>query len=337
MLLILWFVVPSVFADASIFLYHRFGEDRHSSTNVRIEQFESHLQLLADEQFQVWPLKCIVDALQGGRTVPHNVVAITVDDAYLSVYQEAYPRLKARGWPFTVFVSTEPVDQKLKGFMTWDQMREMSRNGVTFANHGVTHRHLLKRLSGEALKAWQVRMLWEIETAQKRLRDELGVTVKFFAYPFGEFDESLANLVAAEGYIGFGQQSGPVGVHADFRALPRFPFSEAYAGLTAFRQKARTVELPVVKVDPWNPKLLGAQIPRLTLTLERQIKRASEIRCHVTGQGLAKIDWLRDDFTELTVEARKTLPLGRSRYNCTVPAGGGRYHWYSHLWITMEQ
>ncbi len=327
----------SVFADASIFLYHRFGEDRYPSTSVRIEQFESHLQLLADERFQVWPLQRIVDTLKTGREVPHNVVAITVDDAYLSVYKEAYPRLKARGWPFAVFVSTEPVDQKLKGFMTWDQMREMSRNGVTFANHGVTHRHLLKHLPGEDTEAWRKRMAWEIETAQKRLQEELGVTEKYFAYPFGEYDESLANLVADAGYIGFGQQSGPIGMHVDFRALPRFPVAEAYAELTEFRQKAKTVELPVVDVKPWNPKLRSTDAPRLELTLAKRIKRAAELRCYVTGQGLAAIEWLGENYTRLVVQARGSLPKGRSRYNCTAPAEGGRYYWYSHLWIVMQE
>ena len=84
---------------ATVLMYHRFGEDKYPSTNIRIEQFEAHLDMLINGDYTIWPLDKIVDHLQQGLDLPDKTVAITIDDAYLSVFIEARPRLKARNLP----------------------------------------------------------------------------------------------------------------------------------------------------------------------------------------------------------------------------------------------
>ena len=54
------------------------------------------------------PLQELVDALRAGQPLPDRTAAITFDDGYISIYDTAWPLLRARGWPFTVFVNTEP-------------------------------------------------------------------------------------------------------------------------------------------------------------------------------------------------------------------------------------
>lgn len=320
-------------ADAVVFVYHRFAEGQHPATNVRLEQFESHLDYLERHNFTVWPLERIVTYHREGRAIPDRTVAITVDDAYLSVYTHAYPRLKARGWPFTVFVATQPVDRRLADFMSWEQMREMSGKGASFANHGVTHEHLVQRLADEGEAAWRARMRWELDHAQQRLRAELGVESRLFAYPYGEHDEALAALVSDAGYVAFGQQSGPIGRHADARALPRYPMAEAYAPLEQFAGKANSLALPVLRALPWNPVVTHDNPPRMELHLAERLPRAAQVACYVTGQGQALTEWLDDQLQRLVVKAREVLPKGRSRYNCTIPGPNGRYYWYSHGWL----
>ena len=56
-------------------------------------------------------------------------VVLTFDDGYRSVYETAYPLLKARGWPFTVFLCPEGIDRGRGPVMTWDQLREMAAAG----------------------------------------------------------------------------------------------------------------------------------------------------------------------------------------------------------------
>ena len=116
---------------AVVFMYHRFGEARHPSTNVTMEQFAQHLDFLERENFEVWPLPRIVRWLDEGRAVPDKVAAITIDDAYASVHARAFPLLKERGMPFTVFVSTDAVDRGLGDFMSWEQLRELKAAGAT--------------------------------------------------------------------------------------------------------------------------------------------------------------------------------------------------------------
>ena len=120
-------------------MYHRIGESNFPTTNVRIDQFEAQLQFLQQNNFQVWPLAKIINHLQQNKPLPDRTIALTMDDAYLSIYTQAYPRLKALGWPFTVFVTTDYIDKKLPDFMNWEQMREMEKHGASFGNHSSRH------------------------------------------------------------------------------------------------------------------------------------------------------------------------------------------------------
>ena len=126
--------------EAVVLMYHRFGDDRHPSTNIRVEQLEAQLDYLSSNGYTVVPLADVVAAIRGGGELPDRALAITVDDAYRSVYSVGYPIFKARGLPFTVFVATDPVDGGQADFMTWDQMREMAESDP--GNRKVLHRPL---------------------------------------------------------------------------------------------------------------------------------------------------------------------------------------------------
>lgn len=324
-------------SSAVVFMYHRFGEAAYPATNVRLEQFDAHLEHLAAAGYQAWPLQRIVDHLLGGQAIPDRTVAITVDDAYLSVYKEAWPRLKRRGWPFTVFVSTDAVDQRLPAFMSWAQMREMQLDGAAFANHSASHDYLIRRRAGENEAAWRTRVRADIERGQQRLTDELGKPPMLFAYPYGEYDEPLAELVRALGYTAFGQHSGAIGPLSDTRALPRFAMAEAYAGLADFRTRAASLALPVVAVEPWDPVVEGAAAPLMRTTVAVGDARLSALSCFDQQGETIEVDWVDQgrETAVFTARARRDLPPGRSRYNCTAPSAAEprRYYWFSHPWL----
>ena len=127
---------------ATVLMYHRFGEDKYPSTNISIEQFEAHLNMLGNGNYNIWPLGKIVDHLQQGLNIPDKTVAITIDDAYLSVFNEARPRLKDRGFAYTVFVATQPVDRDQRGYMSWDQIRTLQDEGVQIGSQTRSHPHM---------------------------------------------------------------------------------------------------------------------------------------------------------------------------------------------------
>ena len=132
------FAAESVAANSAVaFIYHRFGEDAYPSTSIPIDQFEAHLEALKNGPYTVLALPDILKALRDGTPLPERTVAITIDDAFLSVYTEAWPRLKAAGLPMTLFIATKAIDQGGKSYMTWDQVRELLRDGVTIGIHPV--------------------------------------------------------------------------------------------------------------------------------------------------------------------------------------------------------
>ncbi len=83
-------------------------------------------------------------AVAGKKALPEKALLLTFDDGYLSFYRIAFPALKALGYPAVLSVVTSWVDGrdnpgspwKEKGFMNWDQIREVAASGlVTVASH----------------------------------------------------------------------------------------------------------------------------------------------------------------------------------------------------------
>ena len=88
--------------SATVIMYHRFGEGRYPSTNISMEMFKEHLALLTNGDYTILPLPKIVETLKSGQLLPDRTVGISIDDAYLSVYENAWPLLKAASLPFTI-------------------------------------------------------------------------------------------------------------------------------------------------------------------------------------------------------------------------------------------
>ena len=324
---------------AVAFIYHRFGDQRYPSTNTKVEQFKAQLDWLAENHYEVWSLPRIVSTLKDGKRIPDHVVAITVDDAFQSFYKNAYPLLKSRGWPFTVFVSTDGVDQKLPDFMSWDEMRELAKNGGSFGNHTADHGHLPFRNQGESDLAWADRMRADITKTQARLQAELGPDTnsepKLFAYPYGEFSQDLAELVNGLGYVAFGQQAGVLSEPLDVRALPRFPINEHFGSVSDFALRAAALPMPLQAISPWDPLLKHNNPPQLDITLSPDTVPAKALRCFLNGPPM-DIHWLDAGRTHFSIQAQSVLPEGRDRYNCTALVGG-RYFWYSHMWLQVPK
>ena len=229
--------------SASVIMYHRFGEDRYPSTNIRLSQFEEHLELLTNGNYTVLPLPEIIETLRAGGTVPDRTVAITIDDAYLSVYEQAWPRLKALGLPFTIFVATEPVEKNRRGYMSWDMLRELQSEGVTIGSQTHTHPHL-HRKTPEQVRA-------EINLSNQYFLQELGMRPQLFAYPFGEYSRFVVDIVKESGFVAaFGQNSGIMHSKDRFFELPRFAFNENYGTTDRLELAVNGLPLKITDLTP---------------------------------------------------------------------------------------
>ena len=318
---------------AVVLLYHHVDATTPASTSITPARFDAQLDFLEREGYSVIPLADVVQALLDNQSLPARAVALTFDDGYDSVYSAALPRLERRGWPFTVFVATDYIDDGYAGFMSWAELRDLEARGGTVANHSTSHAHLIRRTAGEGDAEWRRRVRADIETAQARLETELDHPLRMLAYPYGEFDAALEAIVADLGFAAFGQQSGPVYAPLGLQQLARFPMATGYDSIEGLAEKLKTRPLPVTVLAPAS-RVLGARAaaPVLEVRLPDGAYRRDALRCYVAGQEPARIDWRGD---VATIRARRPLGPGRGKYNCTAPSTTipGVYHWYSHLWI----
>jgi peptidoglycan/xylan/chitin deacetylase (PgdA/CDA1 family) len=313
-------VVPPALAGASavVFMYHRFGENSHPSTNITIEQFEAHLKELESGTYNVLSLSDITDALRRGAPLPERTVGISVDDAYLSVYTMAWPRLKEAGFPFTLFTSTRAIDQGLKSYMNWRQIREMADAGVTIGHHMASHGHMLAAEAGSNRR--------ELAEATQRFSEKLENKPALFAYPYGEASQAVRKMIIDAGFsAAFGQHSGVIGGDGDLYFLPRFAMSEKYGALSRFRLAANALPLTVTEVTPPDFLVTGNNPPAIGFTVTGGIEGLERLNCFSSHEGKLRVIRLAD--TRIEVRLRSPLPEGQTRLNCTQPAADGRWRW----------
>jgi poly-beta-1,6-N-acetyl-D-glucosamine N-deacetylase len=316
--------------SAVIFMYHRFGEDDFPTTSIKITQFEAHLEELKSGGYQVMALADIIKALRDGQELPDKAVAITIDDAYLSVYEKAWPRFKALGFPFTLFVATDPVDRGIRGYMSWDQIRELQQDGAGIGSQTASHLHMA---SSSVLANRR-----DLDKSNARFKKELGAKPAFIAYPYGETSERVIDLARSTGFkAGLGQHSGVAAKTPDLYYLPRFALNENYGDMKRFRLAANALALDVVDVTPSDP-FIGTDDdnpPAFGYTIngdEALTKSLNQLSCFGSHEGKLDVSRLAGEGGQTRIEIRmqKALPKGRTRLNCTLPAKNGRWYWFGH-------
>jgi biofilm PGA synthesis lipoprotein PgaB len=339
--LILWGLLAgslglSLPARALVILqYHHISEQTPASTSVSPQRFEAHLEAIAASGYQVLDLTTVIGLLHSGESLPDKSVLISFDDSYSSIFEFAFPLLRQRDWPFVVFANTEPVDLGLRGFLSWDQLRRMTAAGAAIANHSVRHPHMVRRLEGENEDEWRQRMSREILDAEQRIKQEIGINHRVFAYPYGEYSAALQALLNELDFIGMGQQSGAAS-RDQLLALPRFAFGGAYGGAEDFALKLQTLPLPLQAMTIESESgarlqdgVLPAAVKRPVITLQLDDDALMDsLQCYVNGQGLAEKEQTAN--AGLRFQATQPLGVGRSRYNCTARSTEpGRFHWFS--------
>ena len=308
--------------SATVFGYNRVGQADAAGVGITTERFDEHIEELEKSRYAVLPLDEIVERLRDGRALPDRAIAITIDDAYRSVYSVVWPKLRAAGLPFTVFVSTDPIDTGNANYMTWDQLRELKSAGVTIGAKSRGHDHLVERLRREARAS--------VVYGHGRLTAELGEAPRLFAYPHGEYSLALREIAIDVGYLAaVGQHSGVIDPGTDPYALPRFTLNERYGGIDRFRLIANALPLSATDVLPVDP-VLGDNPPAFGFTVAEEIGGLAKLACFASNVGQ-----VRHETLERRVEVRldQPFPAGRSRINCTMPGPDDRWRWLGRMFV----
>ena len=162
-----------------ILMYHSVNsmvETRHPyyDTNISAVAFERQLQFLQREGYATAYVSDIVDALRNPRNV-QKIVAITFDDGFRNFYTQAFPLLSKYACKATLFVPSGLVGKQRSSlgpepFMTWNEIREVSRNGVRIGSHSVSHPDLY-RLDSRSLEE-------EVRLSKTTIEDNIGEGVR---------------------------------------------------------------------------------------------------------------------------------------------------------------
>ncbi|MEY8206089.1 MAG: polysaccharide deacetylase family protein, partial [Bermanella sp.] len=325
--------------QAVILQYHHVSTQTPASTSISPLQFAKHLDFIASQGFRVLPLAEIVEGLTQGTADSQKNLAITFDDGYLSIYQNAFPELKRRQLPFTIFISPHAIDKQFGNSLSWSQLKEMQRHGATIANHSYQHLHLLKRHPHETVQQWRQRITKDIQLSRHRLSHELNSSNSLFAYPYGEFDHALKALLKTLDYVAFAQQSGPVSTSSDPQALPRFPASGIYAKLDTLAVKLNSLAFHIVSIQPHSQlRQQGEAAPTLRLRVKAADVHQQQAQCFYMGTPIpTRVTQIGGD---LLISAQRPSPLnpGRSRYNCTAPSlSKPSHYWYSMPFINQPE
>ncbi len=162
-------------------------EVKRSGCLLETEKFYHIIEVYKEN---VIPLKELV-----AKREPKKI-AITFDDGLADVYTIAYPFLKERNLPFTIFVVSDFIGKS--GYLTKEQLMKMSQDPlITIGAHGVTH-EILTKLDEEHRRI-------EIVESKKLLEEIIGKEVSDFAYSHGAYDSNCLELmkVYKRGYTAF--------------------------------------------------------------------------------------------------------------------------------------
>lgn len=130
--------------------------------------------------------------------------AITFDDGFLSVVENAVPELSKRGIPCTVFIISDFLGRvpswaeeysdggEPERFVTLEELVKMPSDLVVIGSHTMTHPKLTAVSAKEAAR--------ELVESRRQLEKWLGMEVKLFSFPFGDFSQSLIGLCREAGY-----------------------------------------------------------------------------------------------------------------------------------------
>ncbi|MBA7528441.1 hypothetical protein ES705_20627 [subsurface metagenome] len=158
------------------------------------------MDYLSAYNYSVISLSELLAGLRDGQLPPKPIV-ITIDDGFKSTYTLAYPVLKKYNFPATLFLYTNFIEKNIYS-LTWEEIREMTKNNIEIGSHTLSHCNLLKYKKNENHETYLARIRKEIFLSKEILESKIQGKVNFFAYPYGAYGSTIKDLVIQAGYEG---------------------------------------------------------------------------------------------------------------------------------------
>ena len=303
-------------------MYHRFNEFKYPSTNISMDVFKKHVELIFDANLNFYHPKKFEDEFNLPKK--EKKILLTVDDAFQSFYDNAWPYLKKNQIPFVLFVSTEPVGNN--GYMNWDQIKEIESSGFgVIGHHSHSHDYLIDKSEEIFLN--------DIKTSNLIFKEKLGYVPTLFSYPFGEYSGFMRDYISRNFKIAFGQHSGIIDVNKNRYELPRFPINEKYGEIKRFKSIINYYPLEYKKLEPEEKKLSKENNPpKFKVKFFDDQKNIENISCYSNEED----KWMKSNIKlvgkELTIEFRGPFLPRRGRINCSIN-DNGKWRWFGTQFI----
>jgi peptidoglycan/xylan/chitin deacetylase (PgdA/CDA1 family) len=303
-------------------MYHRFDENKYPSTNIQMNIFLQQIQLIKDLNYDfIHP-----ENFEKNFNIPkkQKKILITIDDAFQSFYEVAWPFLKENKIPFILFVSTEPVGNK--GYMTWDQIKEVEQESFAIiGHHSHSHDYLIDVSNEDFIK--------DIEIANKIFTEKIGYIPSLFSYPFGEYSEFMRQYISKNFTYAFGQHSGVIDVNKEKFQLPRFPINENYGELKRFTSIIKTYPLEYKKLLPLEKKLNKSNNPpSFSVEFFDNQENIKNINCYSNEGNKWEKSKIQFRGNTLNIKFREAFLPRRGRINCSLN-DNGKWRWFGTQFI----
>ena len=298
-------------------MYHRFNEHKYPSTNIQMDVFKKQMQIIKNSNYIFSNPKNFEKNFNTPKT--NKEILITIDDAFLSFYHEAWPYLRKNKIPFVLFVSTEPVGKK--GYMTWEQIKEIEAEKFTIiGHHSHSHEYLIDNDNDFFIS--------DIKKANEIFLKNLGYIPNLFSYPFGEYSKFMRDYIAQNFNYAFGQHSGVIDLNKDKFELPRFPVNEKYGQLKRFNSIINSFPLEYEQLLPLEKKLtIENNPPNFKVMFFKEQDNIKNINCY--SNELDKWEKSNTNFDNyvLTIKFRGSFKPRRGRINCSLN-DDGKWRWF---------
>ena len=306
-------------------MYHRFDENRYPSTNIQMDVFKQQMEIIKSLKYNFYNPE---DLIKNFDTVKvEKKILITIDDAFSSFYEIAWPYLKKKKIPFILFVSTASVGKN--GYMTWDQIKELERENIGYiGNHSHKHDYMVDLKNSEFID--------DINTASSIFKKELGYNPIYFSYPFGEYSLFIKKYISKNFKFSFGQHSGVIDINKDPHELPRFPINEKYGDLKRFKFLINLNPLQYKFLLPEDKYLSNKNNPpKFSVEFFSEQKNINNINCFSDEGGKWEKSNINFNKNILKLNFRERFNFRRGRVNCSLN-DDGIWRWFGVQFSVKE-
>jgi peptidoglycan/xylan/chitin deacetylase (PgdA/CDA1 family) len=310
-------------------MYHRFNENKYPSTNIKMIDFKKHIEMIEKDKIIFIDANNFIENVKFKKN--NRKVLLTIDDAFLSFYKNAWPFLKKKKIPFILFVSTKEIGSF--NYMNWEQLKEVAKEEfVHIGNHSHTHDYLID-LTKQQIKN-------DITKSISLLEKNLGYETSFFSYPFGEYSSEFKQIIKDFNFkYAFGQHSGVIDETKDFLELPRFPVNEKYGELNRFKILLKTLPLKFKKIKP-SEKYIddSTNPPQVFIEFFENTENLKDINCYSNEMDKwtnSKINFISDYEIEIILKGK--FITERGRINCSLRDETGFWRWLGIQFVIKEK